>query len=141
VPASAWGEWGQGSSFEEVRFTSLGLAPGYSYNFVFGKFFLNMTLAIGPAHYWMRYQLSEVDVENDIRINVYSLGRVGFGYNGDRIFAGLTLISQARDLRFEDIRFNNSMSTAKFIVGFRFLEKGVLKERAIDHAPIRIGPN
>lgn len=136
VASADWPSWGTGASFENVRFTSMGLAPGYSHNFVYRRFFLNMTLAIGPAHYWTRYELGESNsIRNDIRINAYSLGRVGIGYNGSAFFAGINVASQARDLRFENIRFNTSMSTVRVIAGFRFLERGVLKERAIDYAP------
>ena len=124
--------FGNGSSVEDARLTSLGLAPGYSYNFVIKNFFLNATFVIGPAHYWVRYTLQEGQVKNDISINYYSALRLGLGYNGDLFFAGVNLVSQARNVRIEEIDFKTSISSIRLVVGFRFPEKGILKKRAVD---------
>ena len=43
-------EFGEGSDFSYLRYTTLSLAPGYSYNLVLKRMFLNGTLALGPAH-------------------------------------------------------------------------------------------
>lgn len=129
--------YGAGSSTEDARFTSLGLAPGYSYNFVVDKFFLNTTLVLGPAHYWVRYNSQEGLVKNDISINLYSAVRLGFGYNGDRFFAGINLTAQGRNVRIEQIDIKNTISTVRLVAGFRFPEKGFLKKRAVDYLPGR----
>lgn len=125
--------FGVGSSTEDARFTSLGLAPGYSYNFVFGPFFLNTTLVLGPAHYWVRYNLQEGQVKNDISINAYSAVRLGLGYNGDRFFAGLNFASQGRTVRIEQLSFDNANTTVRLVAGFRFQEKGILKKNPVDY--------
>ncbi len=127
--------YGAGSSTEDARFTSLGLAPGYSYNLVVGKFFLNTTLVIGPAHYWVRYNSQEGQIKNDISINFYSAVRLGFGYNGDRFFSGINLVTQERNVRIEQVDFKNTISSVRLVAGFRFPEKGLLKKRAVDYLP------
>lgn len=129
--------YGAGSSTEDARFTSLGLAPGYSYNFVIDKFFLNTTFVLGPAHYWVRYNSQEGIVRNDISINFYSAVRLGLGYNGDRFFAGINIAAQGRNVRIEQIDIKNTISTVRLVAGFRFPEKGLLKKRAIDYLPGR----
>lgn len=135
IPSSRWNEWGAGASVNEVRFTSLGLAPGYSQTFVIKKFFLNMTLALGPAHYWVLYKEADRPAQNDIRIDFYSLGRVGIGYNGERFFSGISVTSQSRSLTYERTTFQNSISTVRLVAGFRFLEQGFLKRKATDLIP------
>ncbi|HEY5691739.1 MAG TPA: DUF4421 family protein [Cyclobacteriaceae bacterium] len=135
IPSSRWNEWGEGASVNELRVTSLGLAPGYSHTFVIKKFFLNMTLALGPAHYWVLYKEAASSAQNDIRIDFYSLVRVGIGYNGERVFSGLSVTSQSRSLTYERTTFQNSISTVRFVVGFRFLERGSLKRKATDLIP------
>lgn len=132
-----WLVYGAGSSTEDARFTSLGLAPGYSYNFVVDKFFLNTTLVLGPAHYWVRYNSQEGQIKNDISINFYSAVRLGLGYNGDRFFAGINIVAQGRNVRIEQVDFKNTISTLRFVAGFRFPEKGLLKKRAVDYLPVR----
>lgn len=136
IPISKWLEWGRGASVHEARFTSLGIAPGYSYTLVLNKFFLNMTLVLGPAHYWVRYQDQARAALNDIRIDFYSLGRVGIGYNGDRFFSGLSVTSQSRNVTYERTTFQNSISTLRLVAGFRFKEEGLLKKKATDLIPV-----
>lgn len=127
--------FGEGSSTEDARFTSLGMAPGYSYNLVVNKFFLNATFVLGPAHYWVRYNSQEGQTKNDISINLYSAVRLGLGYNGDRFFAGVNVATQGRNVRIEQIDFKNSISSVRFVAGFRFPETGFLKKRAVDYLP------
>ncbi len=131
IPVSRQAIWGPGAGVNEGRFTSLGFAPGYSYTLVGGKFFLNLTLVLGPAHYWVQYMEQNIE-RNDIRIDFYSVGRVGIGYNGDRFFAGLSLSNQSRNVTYERTTFQNSIGTARLVAGFRFKEKGFLKNKATD---------
>ena len=135
IPAVRWPEWGDGAAVNELRFTSLGIAPGYSHTFVVKKFFLNLTLAFGPAHYWMRYKEQLSRARNDIRIDFYSLGRVGLGYDGDRFFGGLSFTTQSRNVTYGRTTFQNTIGTIRIVAGFRFKEEGLLKKKAIDFIP------
>ncbi|PZR38132.1 MAG: hypothetical protein DI538_10395 [Azospira oryzae] len=123
------------SSIDEIRFTSLGIAPGYSYNLVYKNFFVNATLLLGPAHYWIRYHQVTANTRNDIEINLYTSGRFALGYNGNRVFSGLSYTWQARSVAFENLSFTNSINTLRFDLGFRFRERGILKKRAVDVVP------
>ncbi|MFZ1808960.1 MAG: DUF4421 family protein [Cyclobacteriaceae bacterium] len=135
IPSSRWMDWGDGASVNQLRFTSLGFAPGYSHTFVVKNFFLNLTLALGPAHYWVRYKELLSQAENDIRIDFYSLGRVGIGYNGERFFSGLSFTSQSRNVTYERTTFQNTIATVRLVAGFRFKEEGFLKKKAVDLIP------
>lgn len=136
VSRKNWSQWGTESSFDGVHMTALGMGPGYSYNYVYHKFFVNGTLSAGPAHYWTAYNLQEGGAKNDILVNMFVATRIGLGFTSKRFFGGLNLTVQSRSLRFGDVRFSNSNSTARLVVGFRFLETGILKKRAIDYTPI-----
>jgi len=136
VEKASLASFGQGSNSNDLRFTSLGIGPGYSYNFVVKNFFLNLTLSAGPAHYWIRYTDENGNIFYDIRINGFTVGRVGIGYNGDRFFGGLSYSSQSRDVKFEEVIFNNSIGTFRLMLGYRFKEKGILQKRAIDYSPL-----
>lgn len=126
------------SPVEDTRFSSLGIAPGYSYTFVFKNFFANSTLVIGPAHYWIQYRLEDGEIRNDIRINSFSMFRIGLGYNGKRFYSGFNISLQGREVKFEEIVFRNSINTFRLVAGFRFLERGFMKERAVDHIPVHL---
>lgn len=131
IPSARWAKWGPGANVNHVRFTSLGFAPGYSQTFVVNKFFLNLTIVLGPAHYWVTYE-DLTTSRNDIRIDFYSQGRVGIGYNGDRFFSGISITTQSRNVTYERTTFQNSISTVRLVAGIRFKEEGLLKRRALD---------
>jgi hypothetical protein len=138
VPSAKWKDVGAGSSVKNIRFTSLGIAPGYSYNFIYKKFFVNTTLTLGPAHYWIEYQFMDGTIKNDIRINFYSSFRIGLGYNGDHFFSGISYSTHGRSVRFEEINFKNSIETFRVVVGYRFLEKGIFTKSPMDLIPKKL---
>lgn len=123
---------GQGSDFEELRYTTFSVAPGYAYNFIYKKFFLSGALMLGPAHNWTYYKAEDQPERNDIRVNVFSSTRLGLGYSNDRFFAGINFVMQSRAVRFEDVQVRNSTSTFRFLVGYRFREFGILKKSVWD---------
>jgi hypothetical protein len=127
------------SDLDAARFSSFGLAPGYSYTIVNGKFFLNLTASVGPAHYWIQYHLKELSSLHDIQISTYSAVRIALGYNGDRFFSGISYAEQGRNVKFNEIKFSNTISTFRLVMGVRFKEFGFLKKRALDYAPILKG--
>ncbi len=123
------------SDLLDMRYTTLSVAGGYTYTLVYRSFFLNGSLSLGPAHNWIAY--SRIDgIENyDVAVNTYSDIRFSLGYNSDRIFGGMSLVTQSRYIRFDDIRFANTNTFAKLMIGYRFNEVGVLKKRAKDYIP------
>jgi hypothetical protein len=131
--------FGEGSDFEDLRYTTLSVAPGYSYNFILKKFFINGTLTIGPAHHWVYYQTEDGTEHYDVSFNATTTLRLAVGYNSDRVFGGIGLSIQSRAVAFEDIRFENASSTFKILIGYRFKEKGLLKKRAWDFIPFLNG--
>ena len=130
--------FGSPVSFRQLRYTTLSLAPGYTYSLVYKGFFLNGTLSVGPAHHWIQYNLESGPERNDIGINSFVAARIGIGFNGTRLFGGVSFITQGSAVRFEDVEFANSISGFKILVGYRFREKGFLKKRAWDLMPFEI---
>jgi Domain of unknown function (DUF4421) len=126
------------SDFVDLRYTTFGIAPGYSHNFIYKKFFVNLTLGIGPAHNWTYFKLANGTERNSVSINSISVARIGLGYNADRFFAGIGFVNQSRNLKIEDFRISNSSGIFKLIVGYRFKEFGILKKRAVDFIPFKI---
>jgi hypothetical protein len=124
-------QFGKGASLIELKLTTLSLAPGYGYNFVYNNFFLSGALLVGPAHNWITYTVAE-GVKNDIRFNTYAVFRLGIGYNGDRLFGGFNFSVQTRAARIEDQQFSNQSTTFRMLVGYRFRETGVLKKSVWD---------
>ncbi|SKC49199.1 DUF4421 family protein [Ohtaekwangia koreensis] len=126
------GRFGTASQIKSFKVTTLGIAPGYTYSLIYKGFFLNGTLAVGPAHNWLE-SLREDGVEkNDIKFNAYAAARIGLGYNGDRVFGGFSFIAQGRSARFEDTQLLSSNTTFKMLIGYRFGEIGFLKKRIWD---------
>lgn len=126
--------FGNGSTFQQLRYTTLSIAPGYAYNFVYKGFFAGAALMVGPAHNWIFYQNENGSRENDIRINTFVAFRMGIGYNSERFFAGLSFLRQARTVKFEEVQFTNSSSTVRLLVGYRFREFGILKKSVWDYS-------
>jgi hypothetical protein len=123
---------GKGSDFEELRYTTFSVAPGYAYNFIYKKFFLSAALMLGPAHNWTHFKAEDQPEQNDIRINLFSSTRLGLGYSNDRFFTGINFVMQSRVVRFEEVQVRNSTSTFRFLVGYRFREFGILKKSVWD---------
>ncbi len=136
VARSQWALWGEGSQARQMRFTSLGFGPGYSHTFVMDKFFLNLTLILGPAHFWIRYEEAADRAHDDIRIDLYSQGRIGIGYNGDRFFGGMSVTTQSRNITYENVTMQYGSGTFRLVIGYRFKEQGFLKRKAVDLLPV-----
>ena len=125
-------EFGQGSAFKELRYTTLSIAPGYAYNFIHKNFFVSGALNLGPAHNWTYYKEEDKEERNDIRFNLFAALRIGIGYNTDRFFGGVSFVTQSRAVRFEELQVRNSSSTFRIMLGYRFREFGVLKKNVWD---------
>lgn len=116
--------------FTRLRYTTFSIAPGYTYSLTYRNFFLNTTLTWGPAHHWIHYDLEgSQSARHDIAINSFLGARLAIGYNGYRIFGGMSFISQGSAIRFEDVSFSNNNNSFKLVVGYRFREIGILKKR------------
>ncbi len=121
-----------------MRYTTLSIAGGYTYTLVYRSFFLNGALSLGPAHNWIAYSRPGGKENFDIAVNTYSDIRFSLGYNSDRIFGGMSLVTQSRYIRFDEIRFTNTNTFVKLMIGYRFNEFGVLKKRAKDYIPLNL---
>jgi len=129
------GQQSSGSELLLMRYTTLSVAGGYTYTLVYKSFFLNGGLSMGPAHNWILYSKPGGEEYYDIAINTYIDSRVALGYNSNRFFGGMSLVAQSRNIRFDDIRFSNTNTFVKIIVGYRFNEVGILKKKAKDYIP------
>ncbi|MFN3839301.1 MAG: DUF4421 domain-containing protein [Cyclobacteriaceae bacterium] len=137
LEADAQNELGTGSGFRKLRYTTLSIAPGYSYNLVWRNFFLNGSIAIGPAHHWINYEEESGFKRDDISINSTSTLRLALGYNSNRFFGGVGLSLQARTVVFDNVQVTNSTNLFKILVGYRFREFGILKKRVWDINPLK----
>lgn len=129
---------GAESAFKQLRYTTFSISPGYAYNLIYKDFFLNTTLFLGPAHNWTYFEREDGTEKNDTNINLYAAFRVGIGFNSDRLFTGLNFVVQSRSVVFENIRFTNSSSTFRLLVGYRFREFGILKH-SVKEIPTLLG--
>lgn len=131
-------QFSESADFVSLRYTTFGVAPGYSHNFIYKNFFVNVTLGIGPAHNWTYLKKSDGEERYNVSINSISVARFGIGYNTDHFFAGIGFVNQSRNLKIEDFRITNSTGFFKMVLGYRFKETGFLKKRAVDLIPFKI---
>jgi hypothetical protein len=124
--------FGDESKIYSVRTTILGVAPGYAYNLIYKGFFLNGTLAVGPAQNWIAYQTEGAPDGSHSRLNGFVALRIAIGYNGDRVFGGLTFTNEGRSAKFSDLEVTSTNSAFKMLIGYRFRETGFLKKRIWD---------
>jgi hypothetical protein len=125
------------ASFKKLRYSTFSIAPGYSYNLIYRNFFLNGTLGVGPAHHWIYYQHETGAGKKEIGINSFVAARIGIGYNGDRIFGGISFFTQGSNIKLQEARFSNNNASFKILMGYRFKEFGKLKKRAWDQIPFK----
>jgi hypothetical protein len=125
-------------SFSKIKYTSFSLAPGYTYSIVFKSFFLNGTLSVGPAHHWIGFKREGESEKTETALNSFVAARIGLGYNGERVFGGITFVTQGSNVKFEDVRFSNNNGSFKILMGYRFREFGVLRKRVWDAIPFKI---
>jgi hypothetical protein len=130
--------FGEDVSFKYLRYTTFGIAPGYTYSLIYKNFFLNGALALGPAHHWIHYERENTNGKDDIAINTFVAARIGIGYNGQRLFGGIGFYSQGNNVNFEGVEFSNKNGSFKIVMGYRFKEFGILKKRAWDVIPFKL---
>jgi hypothetical protein len=106
---------------------------------VLKKFFINATATVGPGHDWIYFKNESGEEHYDVGFNAtYSL-RLAAGFNSGRFFGGVGTVLQARTMKIEDIQFENSSTTTRVLVGYRFREKGTLKKHIWDFIPFLKG--
>jgi hypothetical protein len=125
-------QFGDDSEISSIRTTLLGVAPGYAYNLIYKGFFLHGTLAIGPAQNWIFYEREDGPTQSHSRLNGFVAVRIAIGYNGDRLFGGLTFTNEGRSAKFERLELSSTNSAFKMLIGYRFAERGILKKRVMD---------
>ncbi len=86
-------------------------------------------------HNWILYSRPGENDRYDAAVNTFNDIRVAIGYNSDRFFGGMSLVAQSRSIRFENVKFSNTNTIAKLLIGYRFREVGLLKKRAKDYIP------
>ena len=125
-------DFGVDSKIKEIKTTTLSIGPGYTYSLIHKGFFVNATLALGPAHNWLSYKTEDGSTKDDIEFTAFFAIRVALGYNGDNFFAGMSFASQGSNATFDSIQLQSSSATFKILFGFRFREVGFLKNRIAD---------
>lgn len=126
------GRFGNDANIERIRVNTLGIAPGYSYNLVYKGFFLNGTLALGPAYNAVSYSHDDGVTHKTDKVNLFVAARLSIGYNGERFFGGFIFGSQGRSAKFEQVTFRSSNTSFKILFGYRIKEFGFLKRRIWD---------
>jgi hypothetical protein len=130
--------FGTDAQIVEFNATSVGVAPGYSHNFVHKNFFLNAAVGLGPAFNWLYYRSDNGSNKRQSTLTPFFVGRVSIGYNAKRLFGGVSYVAQGNRVKFETINLLSSSGTFKVLIGYRFKEFGILKHR-ISEVPKLLG--
>lgn len=124
--------YGAGSDFTELKSLTVGVAPGYSYNVIIKRFFINGTVAIGPGYHWVSVVSENGETGYDQVFKAVYTARVAAGYSGERFFTGASFGLQTRALGYHNIQIENMTSVFRLAVGYHFNEKGFMKKRVAD---------
>ena len=119
---------GMSNSFATLQYQTLSAAPGYAHNFIWKKFFLSLSLAVGPAVHVLQYRETSGINHSITTLNSFVDGRAALGYSTERFFSGVTFTTQVRNVAFDNIQFGSSSSTFRLLFGWRFQEFGLLKK-------------
>lgn len=128
-------KFGTLADFSKLDYTTFSVAPGYARTFVLKNFFVNGSLSFGPANHWVHYT-SAAGSRNEITLNSFVDFRMSIGYNSDRFFGGISFITQARNIKMDQVQFTSANSIFKMVIGYRFHEFGILKKKAWDFIPL-----
>ncbi|MEO1054868.1 MAG: DUF4421 family protein [Bacteroidota bacterium] len=128
VPSEIRDTFSEAGDFSDGRFTTLAFMPGYAHNFVYKTLYFNLSLAFGTGYQWEDYTLGDNKVE-DAQFTMTSNLRSALGYNGDKFFAGASLVFQNVQSTIDDIRVESLTGNIKVFIGYRFKEKGFLKAK------------
>lgn len=104
------------------KFTTVGISAGYSYTFVFFKYFyVNLSFLPGLYYHWYNYE-TDVDNIKSSAINVLWTGRSAIGYNSDKFYTGISGVLGfiAAPLAIGHSNYNLDMNQFRFWVGTRF---------------------
>jgi len=134
IPDSTRPDFGQVGSFNDMRNTTISIAAGYSYTYIWKKFFANATGSVGPGQNWISYSTQNETKSNSL-FNAVTSFRFGIGYNSNRYFGGVGYTTQTRGVTFDEVRFSSTRSMIRFVAGYRFQKVGILKKRAVDLVP------
>jgi hypothetical protein len=125
--------FGSDANFQRLDYTTFSIAPGYAYNFVVRKtYFVGASVAYGPAINWIHFNNGINPWNNQVNFNTYLDVRLAAGYNSERFFTGVVYSHQARNMIYDGVLLSSTNDMVKFSVGYRFVEKGILKRRAYD---------
>jgi hypothetical protein len=123
-------------TYGDLQFTTFSVAPGYTYNLIYHNWFLNFSLAIGPAHHWIFYVDETGRDRYDIIINSFIDNRIALGYNSDRWFGGISFVNLVRQVKFSEFQVATSATSFKLLIGYRIPARGIFKKRAWDFLPL-----
>jgi len=124
--------FGDGRDARQMNLVVMGLSPGYGYNLVYKKYFLNLSVQLGPAHNWVSYQSVDGSKHYDIDLNFTASYHAAIGFNGDKYFMGLGFISRNNQARLLETQISSSGSSFRLVAGARFEERGIFKKRISD---------
>jgi hypothetical protein len=125
VPSFATEEFSEKGQFSNIAALNVGFSIGYTYTFVYRRFFLTLGFVpgIGLQTYTSYNQEGkEVDQKNGLGIN--TVGRASLGYNKNRFYAALSGVSGSNNLFNENkTAINFGYGNIRFTVGYRFTLK------------------
>jgi hypothetical protein len=116
-----------GQDARSVDFVSASMAIGYGYTLIHKDIFFNVSGLVGPSHHWMKYRSDRSHY--DIDLNIYATYFAALGYNGERIFCGMTFSSRNTQVRMLETSVSSARNTFRLVAGVRFMEKGFFTKR------------
>ncbi len=100
--------------------SSLGVSCGYTYTFVVKRFFFNATLVPGLGIRNAEFLINNNSAKEDATISASVNLRAAIGYEGKKIYAGLTMVSSADTYSYESVDISSSSGNIKLFIGKRF---------------------
>ena len=110
---------------EKIKYRSISLSPGYSYNWVFARNCL-ANLSLSPVVSYRTSRIRNTDEEKSKwmnKVNLDYLVRAGVVYNNGKYFIGTSFLGRSFAYRQKDFYMNNGFGTLQVYAGFNISPK------------------
>ena len=122
VPFQERDEFNPEADFRGAKYVNTGVSGGYGHTFVIKKkWFISMTLVMGLGPSFITFpERNGTPSNKEVKFAIRAVARAALGYNGEKLFGGISSISSASsEVDEEEAYLSRMINNIKVFVGIR----------------------